>query len=63
MKEILAVSAFSIDFRNKFVILNIDFCIKKCDASFWYFIFIVDGIVFVIQVIQTHCELLFGTSP
>ena len=53
IEEDLAVSAFPVDFCNTFVILNKDFCIKKYDASFWYFLFKLDGIVFFIQVIQT----------
>ena len=32
MKEVLAVNIFPVDFCDKFVILNRDFCIKKCDG-------------------------------
>ena len=63
MKEVVAVSAFPIDFCGKFLILNRGFCTKKCDASLWYFILKLDGIVFFVQVIQTVCEFLFSTSP
>ena len=63
MEEVLGVSAFPLDFFNTFFILSKDFYIKKYDASLWYFIFNLDGIVFFIQVIQIVQELLFSTSP
>ena len=63
MKEVLAVSTFPVDFCDKFVVLNRDFCIKKCGASLWYFILKLYRIVFLIQAIQTVYELLFITSP
>ena len=72
-KEVLAVCGFPIDFCkfvilnrdffikkcdanfcNNFVILNRDFFIKKCDASLLYFIFKLDGIVFLIQ--RMNCK-------
>ena len=62
MKEVLTVSAFPIEFCNKFVIFTTDLSIKKCDACLRYFSSKLDVIVFFVQVIPTVFELLFGTS-
>ena len=43
---------FVVDFCNKFVILNKDFCVEKCDATTQYFVFKLDGyVIFDVYVI------------
>ena len=61
MKEVLAVSAFPVDFGKNVFILSKDFRVKKCDTGLRYVVFRFDGIVFFIHIIQTVCDLLSST--